>query len=77
MAIQMEIDRLDVVTVTALVAYRQRLQEQVAEANAALQVQIDRMATKYGVDDGGAGYELWQAPDGTVYVRARAAEKQE
>lgn len=72
MAIQAEIDRLDVVTVTALVAHRQRLQEQVAEANQALQAQIDRMAAEYAVDDGGAGYELWQAPDGAVYVRAKA-----
>ncbi len=74
MAIQAEIDRLDVVTVTALVSYRQHLQEQVAEANAALQAEIDRLAEKHGVEDAGHGYELWQAPDGAVYVRARVPE---
>jgi len=29
------------------------------------------------LEDGGAGYELWQAPTGEVYLRARVAEKAE
>jgi AAA+ superfamily predicted ATPase len=77
MTTQVQIDRLDVVTVTALVSYRQQLQEQVAEVNAALQAEIDRLAEKHGVEDAGHGYELFGVQDGTVYVRAREPESDE
>jgi len=77
MTTQVQIDRLEVVTVTARVSYRQQLQGQVAEANAALQAEIDRLAEKHGVEDAGHGYELFCMQDGTMYVRAREPESDE
>lgn len=75
MAIQAELDRLDVVTVTALVAHRQRMQEQVAEANAAIQATIDRLAREYGIEDAGHGFEIFCAPDGSMTVRGRVPQQ--
>ena len=69
-----KINQMDVISVTALVNYRQQLQEQVAEANAAIQATIDRLAREYGIEDAGHGFEIFCTPDGSMTVRGRVPQ---
>jgi hypothetical protein len=70
-----KINQMDVISVTALANYRQQLQEQVAEANAAIQATIDRLAREYGIEDAGHGFEIFCAPDGSMTVRGRVPQQ--
>ena len=70
-----KINQMDVISVTALANYRQQLQEQVAEANAAIQATIDRLAREYGIEDTGHGFEIFCAPDGSMTVRGRVPQQ--